>query len=78
MNPLIHWLNWIRQSKQTIKNYYLYSSGREGKEGLSWNNGYWATFWYVLNLSWFKMQNKMTSYSDDSRPFQKPRNYYDT
>lgn len=48
-----YWLSHI-----TIPdNSFFEDRGEEG-EGLYWYDGYNASFWYLLNVEWYRMQNK--------------------
>ncbi len=32
-------------------------------EGISYYDGYNATFWYILNVEWYRMQNKLYAFT---------------
>lgn len=38
-------------------------------EGLFWYDGYNATFWYMLNLSWYEMNDKLHANTFNTQPF---------
>lgn len=38
-------------------------------EGLFWYDGYNATFWYMLNLSWYEMNDRLYANTFNTRPF---------
>jgi hypothetical protein len=38
-------------------------------EGLFWYDGYNSTFWYMLNMSWYKMNNKLYANTFNNQPF---------
>lgn len=38
-------------------------------EGVSWYDGYNATFWYLLNVEWYRMQNKLYAKTNCAEPF---------
>jgi len=38
-------------------------------EGLFWYDGYNATFWYMLNLSWYEMNNKLFANTFSTQPY---------
>lgn len=38
-------------------------------DGLDWYDGHVASFWYMLNLEWFRMNNKLKSHTDCKVPF---------
>jgi hypothetical protein len=40
-----------------------------GNEGLSYYDGYNATFWYMLNVHWYRMNNKLFARTDNKEPF---------
>ena len=73
-----YWYHWITQSKKNIECYHSTSFDNSSKDGLRWNNGYWMTFWYVLNISWFRMNDKMTAFSGDDRTYYDPMDFCDT
>jgi hypothetical protein len=38
-------------------------------EGLTYCDGNVATFWYLLNVEWYRMQNKLYARTDCKEPF---------
>lgn len=38
-------------------------------EGLFWYDGHNATFWYMLNLEWYRMNDKLYAYTNCKDPF---------
>jgi hypothetical protein len=38
-------------------------------EGLAWYDGYNASFWYMLNLSWYEMNSKLFANTFSKWPF---------
>lgn len=38
-------------------------------EGFCYADGYCVTFWWILNKSWYEMQNKMYSYTGCEYPY---------
>ena len=69
-----HWKIWMRVPVET--NVWAQSgTSSECKDGLMWYDGYWATFWYMLNLSWFEMNNKMYAYTGCEDPYVEPRDF---
>jgi uncharacterized membrane protein YbaN (DUF454 family) len=38
-------------------------------EGLHYYDGYNATFWYILNLSWYKMNDRLYANTFNTQPF---------
>ena len=38
-------------------------------EGLGFYDGYCATFWYMLNVEWYKFNNKLYARTDNKEPF---------
>jgi hypothetical protein len=38
-------------------------------EGLFWYDGYNATFWYMLNWSWYEMNDKLYANTFNKEPF---------
>lgn len=39
------------------------------EEGLVYYDGYSATFWYMLNVEWYKFNNKLYARTDNKEPF---------
>jgi hypothetical protein len=59
-----YWKNHIECPVETIK------WGLEcDPEGLVYYDGYNATFWYILNLGWYKMNNKLYASAKCKEPF---------
>lgn len=46
-------------------------------DGLIWHDGYWATFWYMLNTEWYSMNDKMTAKTGDMRTYYQPMDFCD-
>lgn len=71
------WIVWMSLPDDTID----YAIGCSD-EGLLYCDGYHATFWYILNLEWYRMNNIMyasSTYRDYFNPdnqFIEPE-YYD-
>lgn len=71
-----YWKIWMRVPEKT--NLWAQSgTSSECKDGLMWYDGYWATFWYMLNLSWFEMNDKMTSATGETRTYYPPMDLCD-
>ncbi|AEC53081.1 hypothetical protein SCRM01_135c [Synechococcus phage S-CRM01] len=43
--------------------------GNHDSEGLCWYDGHNASFWYMLNVSWYKMNNKLFANTYNTDPF---------
>lgn len=41
----------------------------EDREGLFWYDGHNATFWYMLNVAWYQMNNTLYDYTSCKEPF---------
>lgn len=66
-----YWRHWITLPNDTVM-WSQTGDSPECRDGLMWHDGYWATFWYMLNLSWFKMNDRMTSATGEERPYYPP------
>lgn len=66
-----YWKHWITLSNDTVM-WSQTGDSPECRDGLMWHDGYWATFWYMLNLSWFEMNDRMTSATGEKRPYCPP------
>jgi len=38
-------------------------------EGIFWYDGYNATFWYLLNVEWYRMNNKLLAKTGNTEVF---------
>lgn len=47
---------------------FLKDRGEEG-EGLYWHDGYNASFWYLLNVEWYRMQNRQFAKTNCKVPY---------
>ena len=47
------------------------------REGLGFYDWYIMTFWYSLNYSWYKINNKKYAYTGCDEPFEEPRDFED-
>lgn len=68
------WKIWMSLPSDTVDWVYLHEQPEE-RDGLIWHDGYWAEFWYMLNLSWFKMNNKISADRNETRPYVEPRDF---
>ena len=51
-----YWKHWITLPNDPVI-WSQTGDSPECRDGLMWHDGYWATFWYMLNLSWFEMND---------------------
>ena len=42
---------------------------KAGEEGLFWYDGNNADFWYLLNVRWYEMNNKLLARTDCKEPY---------
>jgi hypothetical protein len=70
------WKIWVQLPPKTIE-WSQQRANTEDVDGLFWYDGYWATFWYMLNLSWFEMNDKMTAATGETRTYYPPMNFCD-
>jgi len=59
-----YWKNWVSVGRDTT----LFSLSCD-REGLFWYDGYNATFWYMLNVSWYEMNDKLYASQGCEEPF---------
>lgn len=55
---------WFKSPGESIDLVY-----QNPGEGLFWYNGHNATFWYILNVEWYRMNNKLYAYTGCKHPF---------
>ena len=66
-----YWKHWITLPNDKVM--WSQTGDSPGcRDGLMWHDGYWATFWYMLNLPWFKMNNLMASATGEKRSYYPP------
>ena len=68
-----YWKIWMSVPEETN----IWAHNADEGDGLTWYDGYWATFWYMLNLSWFEMNDKMTSATGETRTYYPPMDLCD-
>ena len=57
-----YWKIWMRVPEETnVWGSY--------NEGLGFYDGYSATFWYMLNVEWYRMNNKLYARTNNTEPF---------
>ena len=61
-----YWLTWYSVPHETTR----WSLDCDA-EGLFWHDGHNATFWYMLNVSWYAMNDKLYARTDCKEPFDK-------
>jgi hypothetical protein len=59
-----YWKNWCSVPQETTS-WALDCD----TEGLFWHDGHHATFWYLLNVSWYAMNDKLYAYTGCKEPF---------
>lgn len=59
-----YWVNWVSVGRETT----LFSLSCD-QEGLFWHDGHNATFWYMLNVSWYVMNDKLYAFKGCKEPF---------
>lgn len=66
-----YWKIWMRVPEETnvFGSYY---------EGLSYYDGEWMTFFYILNHEWYKMNNKKYAFTGCDEAYEEPRDFEDT
>jgi len=64
-----YWVAWVTTSHSTPNLF-------DEDDGLIWYDGWWSTFWYMLNTSWYEMNDKMTSTTGDTRKYHKTMDFF--
>jgi homoserine trans-succinylase len=59
-----YWCYWMNIPHETI----LWSNSHDN-EGLFWYDGHHATFFYLLNVEWYRMNNKLYAGTRNREPF---------
>lgn len=67
-----YWTYWMKAPDETVK--WALSGDREGLGFYDWHL---MTFWYALNHEWYKMNDKMFSYTGCEDPYVEPRDFTD-
>jgi len=67
-----YWLNWVTVPHKTT----LWSLSGDA-EGLFWYDGHNATFWYMLNVSWYAMNDKLYARTDCKELFDETLRDFD-
>ena len=61
-----YWINHMECPTDTIERM---DKNAPDNEGLFWWDGYNATFWYMLNLEFYRINNKLLARTDNKEPF---------
>ena len=70
-----YWRHWIfldREIVSAARECWSHDPSETGGEGLIWHDGYWDSFWYVLNTPWLEMCDKMTARTGETRTYFPP------
>jgi hypothetical protein len=59
-----YWKHWMPLNDETIAWVH-----RELPEGIIYCDGYNATFWYLLNVRWYEMNNKLYAATGSTEPY---------
>jgi hypothetical protein len=46
-------------------------------EGFKYCDGFFVSFWWVLNQEWYKMNDKLFAYTGCEEPYVEPRDFDD-
>lgn len=66
-----YWFIWMGEGTFNLR-YEIWEDGHpyEG-EGLVWYDGFNATFWYILNIEWYRMNNRQFAKTEFAQyPFE--------
>lgn len=61
-----YWINHMECPTHIIENWDKHDPGNEG---IFWYDGHNATFWYMLNIEWYRMQNRLYARTNNTEPF---------
>ena len=67
-----YWLTWV-----TVPNETTLWALEADWEGLFWYDGHNATFWYMLNVSWYAMNDKLYAHTGCKEPFDETLRDFD-
>jgi hypothetical protein len=70
-----YWRHWVSLPKDVIAHAHdcwSHDFDNVGSEGLLWYNGWWDSFWYVLNTPWLEISDKMTARTNEWRAYFPP------
>ena len=76
-----YWKNWQDLPLDTIE--YVHKHNLEDSsyihegEGLLYYDGYNATFWYLLNVEWYRMNNKQFANIHSEQEYFDPNDLWD-
>ena len=65
-----YWKVWM-----SIPKVYNIWANEVLDEGITYCDGYFITFWWILNKEWYKMNSKMYSYTGCVEPYVEPDFY---
>ena len=60
---------WKNHMECPVETHEYFDKNAPGNEGIFWYGGHNATFWYMLNLEFYRMNNKLFSRTDNKEPF---------
>lgn len=61
-----YWKNHMECPTDVIERW---DKRNPGNEGICWYNGHHATFWYMLNLEWYRFNNKLYARTNSTECF---------
>ena len=62
-----HWMLLDSEDNDYINKWYA--------EGISYYDGYNATFWYILNIRWYEMNDKLYAFTGCKEPYEILRDF---
>ena len=63
-----YWRHWMQVPQSTL-DWWLSFNSDEEQEGLGWCDGWNASFWYILNASWYQMNDKLSAQTSCTKKF---------
>lgn len=51
------------------------TTDNDGVEGLVYYDGWNATFWYLLNVEWYRMHDKQFAHTGCTEPYEELRDF---
>jgi hypothetical protein len=65
-----YWAHWMKLSDDDVK-----WGNKNDPEGVAYYDGYNATFWYILNISFYEMNNKLYARTGCTEPYEILRDF---
>ena len=60
---------WKYHIECPVETHVYFHKNEPDGEGLHYYDGYNASFWYMLNVEWYRMNNKLFARTNNTEPF---------